>query len=247
MRKKKKKTDVMNRKIRKQTKLSARTPFSVREAYKITRTNIMFSLAEEGCRRIAVSSSYPGEGKTTTCTNLAISFAQMGKKVLIIDCDLRRPQVHNVFGLDNQEGISNVLGGLVKIGEVIHYIEEDQISVITSGHIPPNPAELLASERMKKLLGDLEKTYDYIFMDTPPVNLVTDAVTLSNIISGMILVTKQGESTYKDLEASLNKLSMGKVKVLGLVLTGEKHQGGSYGKHGKYGKYGSYKGYTAYE
>ena len=247
MRKQKKKMPMINREMRKQTKLSTTTPFSVREAYKITRTNIMFSLTEEGCRRIAVSSSYPGEGKTTTCTNLALSFAQMGKKVLVIDCDLRKPQVHNVFGLDNQAGISNVLGGLAKVEDVLHYIEEDQISVITSGHIPPNPAELLASERMKTLLEELEKAYDYIFIDTPPVNMVTDAVTLSSVISGMLLVTKQGESTHKDLEAALNKLSLGKVKVLGFVLTGEKQKGGSYGKYGKYGKYGSYKEYAAYE
>lgn len=247
MRKQKKKMPLSSREIRKQTKLSTSTPFSVREAYKITRTNIMFSLTEEGCRRIAVSSSYPGEGKTTTCTNLALSFAQMGKKVLIIDCDLRKPQVHNVFGLDNQVGISNVLGGLAQVQEALHYIEEDQISVMTSGHIPPNPAELLSSERMKTLLEELGKAYDYIFIDTPPVNMVTDAVTLSSLISGMLLVTKQGESTHKDLDAALSKLSLGKVKVLGLIMTGEKHQGGSYGKYGKYGKYGSYKEYAAYE
>lgn len=244
---------MINKEMRKKSKLSQETPFSVREAYKITRTNLMFSLTEEGCRRIAVSSSYPGEGKTTTCTNLALSFAQMGKKVLIIDCDLRKPQVHNVFELDNQEGISNVLGGLSKVQEVLHYIEEDRISVITSGHIPPNPAELLSSVRMKALLEELEKEYDYIFMDTPPVNMVTDAVTLSGVISGMLLVAKQGESTHKDLETALNKLSLGKVKVLGFVMTGEKQKGGKYSKYskyskyGKYGRYGSYKEYATYE
>ena len=140
-----------------------------------------------------------------------------------------------------------------KVQEVLHYIEEDRISVITSGHIPPNPAELLSSVRMKALLEELEKEYDYIFMDTPPVNMVTDAVTLSGVISGMLLVAKQGESTHKDLEAALNKLSLGKVKVLGFVMTGEKQKGGKYSKYskyskyGKYGRYGSYKEYATYE
>ena len=242
-----KKKEIIDVNLRKQTKLSGTTPFNVREAYKIARTNLMFSLAEEGCRKIAVSSSYQGEGKTTTCTNLAISFAQMGKKVLIIDCDLRKPQVHNVFSLDNQVGISNILGGFAKVEEAIHFIEEDQISIITAGHIPPNPAELLSSERMRVVLEELDKSYDYIFIDTPPVNLVTDAVTLTHYISGMLLVTKQGDSTHKDLEQALNKLELAKTKVLGLIMTGEKAKNGSYGKYGKYGKYGSYKDYAAYE
>ena len=244
---KKKNHSLSDHALRKEMRLGEGTPFTVREAYKIARTNIMFSLAEEGCKKIAVTSSYPEEGKTTTCTNLAISFGQMGKRVLVIDCDMRKPQIHNIFGVDNLVGLSNVLGGFAKVTEAIHVLDEEKISIITSGHIPPNPAELLSSERMKGLLEELSASYDYIFIDTPPVNLVTDATVLSSYLSGMILVTKQSQSTHKDLQLALGKLELAKAKVLGLVLTGEKVKGSSYGKYGKYGKYGSYKEYAAYE
>lgn len=246
MRQKNKKSTV-DKEIRRKTKLTSRTPFNVREAYKIARTNIMFSLTESGCRKVAVSSSFPGEGKTTTCTNLALSFAEMGKKVLIIDCDMRKPQVHTVFALDNQVGISNVLGGFANLLEAIHILKEDNLSVITAGHIPPNPAELLASDKMTRVLKELEKAYDYIFIDTPPVNVVTDAAVISQYVQGMLLVVRQEQSTYKDVEMALNKLELAKAKVLGFILTGEKCKGGSYGKYGKYGKYGSYKNYASYE
>lgn len=245
--KKKKKNYINEQVLRKKLRLGVNTPFPVREAYKIARTNIMFSLTEEGCKRIAITSSYPGEGKTTTCTNLALSFAQMGQRVLIIDCDMRKPQIHNTFGVDNLMGLSNVLGGFCKVTEAIHFLEEEKINVMTAGHIPPNPAELLSSARMKALLKQLSEFYDYIFIDTPPVNMVTDAVVLSHCVSGMILVTKQNQSTHKDLEQALGKLEVAKAKVLGLVLTGEKRRGGSHGKYGKYGKYSNYKGYEAYE
>lgn len=243
----KKKQGPVDSALRKKTRLSGRTPFNVREAYKITRTNIMFSLAQDGCKKIAFSSSYPGEGKTTTCTNLALSFGQMGEKVLVIDCDMRRPQVHNVFDLDNQVGLSNVLGGFAKISEAVHYLSEENISVITSGHIPPNPTELIGSERMKNLLQELGESYDYIFIDTPPVNMVADATILSQYISGIIMVTRQDETTHKDVELALGKLAMAKAKVLGFVMTGEKKKGGIYGKYGKYGRYGNYQEYAANE
>lgn len=235
--------------FRTKTKLNSATPFNIREAYKITRTNLMFSLTEEGCRKIAIGSAYPSEGKTTTCTNLALSFVQMGKRVLIIDADMRKAQVHHVFNLDNQVGLSNVLGGLATLDEAIHQVEEEghQMSVLTSGHVPPNPAELLASERMQQILEQLEESYDYIFIDTPPINMVTDAITLTKSLSGMLLVTRQEQSTYKDLEQALGKLKLARTKVLGFILTGDKMQGGKYGKYSKYSKYGRYQNDEAYE
>lgn len=242
-----KKTGISERQLRRKTCLNKNTPFSVREAYKITRTNLMFSTPEEGCKVIAVTSAFPGEGKTTTCTNMALSFGEMGKRVLLIDCDLRKAQIHNIFGLDNQLGASNVLAGFAQVTEAIRILHDHQIHVITSGNVPPNPAELLASEKMHRVLEELKTAYDYIFIDTPPVNLVTDAVALSHSISGMVLVTRQGKSTHRDISQALDKLNFAKVKVLGMIMTGEKHKGGSYGKYGKYGKYGSYKEYTAYE
>lgn len=243
MRSKKQNVINIDWKIRRRTKLNSHTPFNVREAYKITRTNIMFSLAEDKCRIIALSSAYPGEGKTTTCVNLALSFAQMGQRVLIIDGDLRKPQIHNLFNIDNQVGLSNVLSGMATLKEALHTIENESITVITSGHIPPNPAELLASTRMKELLEKLSKLYDYIFIDTPPINMVTDAVTFSDYISGLILVTRQNNSTHKDVENALNRLALAKVKLLGFILTGDKRTSKGYGKYSKYGKY---KTYTTY-
>lgn len=230
-------------KLRKKTFLSDAMPFSVKEAYKLSRTNILFSLAEEGCKTIIVTSAYPGEGKTTTATNMALSFAQMGKRTLLIDADMRKPQAHHVFTINNQIGLSNVLGGFAKLGESICLLESG-LCVITAGHIPPNPVELLGSQRMKTLLDELSEQYDYIFIDTPPVNVVSDAIVLSEIVSGVIMITKQGQSRKPELEEALAKLTFSQAKVLGFILTGATVKGGKYGKYSKYGKY---KGYESYE
>ena len=226
--------------LRDKTRLTQSTPFSVKEAYKLTRTNILFSLAQSGCKYIAITSADLSEGKTTTCTNMAISFAQIGKRTLIIDADMRKPQIHNIFKVDNQVGLSNVLGGFVKAEETIKCLEEG-LYTMTAGHIPPNPAELLASQAMKDLLDELGQQYDYIFIDTPPVSVVTDAIIISGFVSGMIIVVKQAQSKQPELQDALSKLAFAKAKVLGVILTRAQI------KSGKYGKYGKYKGYSAYE
>lgn len=235
--------------LRKKTQLSDRTPFSVKEAYKLARTNILFSLADEGCKYIAVTSAYPSEGKTTTATNIALSFVQMGKRILLIDGDMRKPQVQNIFSVDNQVGLSNVLGGFAEPEEAIKRLESE-LHIMTAGHIPPNPVELLASKRMEKLLQDLGTCYDYVFIDTPPINVVTDAIVLSEKLSGVVVVTKEEQSRHQELEEALGKLSFAKAKILGLILTSAAAKGGRYGKYSKYGKYrkyGKYKGYEVYE
>lgn len=227
-------------KLRGKTQLSERTPFSIKEAYKLARTNILFSCVNEGCKCIAITSAFASEGKTTTATNMALSFTQMKKRILLIDGDMRKPQVHNVFSVDNQIGLSNILGGFAAPEEAVHQLESG-LNIITAGHIPPNPVELLASQRMEKLLKDLGEYYEYIFIDTPPVNIVTDALVISEKVSGMVVVTKEGESSHRDLEQALGKLDFAKAKILGLILTNAAVKGG------KYGKYGKYKGYEAYE
>lgn len=246
IRRKNKKQQASVNELRKTTCLNDTMPFSVKEAYKLARTNILFSLAEEGCKSIIITSAYPGEGKTTTASNMALSFAQMGKRTLLIDADMRKPQTHHVFTLDNQIGLSNVLGGFAKIDEAVHTLESG-LSVITAGHIPPNPVELLASKRMKELLEYLGQKYDYIFIDTPPVNVVSDAIVLSEIASGVIVITKQGQSKKQELEEALGKLTFAQAKVLGFMLTGSTIRGGKYSKYGKYGKYGKYSKYSGYE
>ena len=240
MKKKAKNKQTNNIELRRKTQLNDQTPFAVKEAYKLTRTNILFSLAEKGCKCIGVTSSYPTEGKTTTAMNTALSFVQMGKRILLIDGDMRKPQVHNVFRVDNQVGLSNVLGGFAGPDEAIHKLDSG-LHVMTSGHIPPNPVELLGSRRMKSLLEALGEHYEYIFIDTPPVNVVSDALVLSENLSGVIMVAKQNQSKHPDLEEAMNKLNFAKAKILGIVLTSVT------AKSGKYGKYGQYKGYEAYE
>lgn len=234
MKKKDKKQPRNTMELRRKTALSDQTPFSVKEAYKFARTNILFSLAEEGCKHIVITSAYPLEGKTTTATNIALSFVQMGKRILLIDGDMRKSQVQNIFSVDNQVGLSNVLGGFAEVEEAIHKLESG-LHIMTAGHIPPNPVELLASKRMEKLLENLGECYDYIFIDTPPVNVVTDAIVLSEKVSGVVVVTKERQSRHQELEETLGKLNFAKAKILGLILTSASTKSGKYGKYSKYG------------
>lgn len=230
-----------NKKYENNSILKEDTAFNIREAYKAARTNIMFSIPGEGCKRIVISSSYPGEGKTTTTTNLAITFAQTGARVVIIDCDMRKPRIRTVLGLEGALGLSNVLGGFCELGEAISVTSHENLHAISSGQIPPNPAELLASRKMAEVLDQLSENYDYIFLDTPPVNIVTDATVLTPVTDGVVMVTKQNQTTHKDLQDALGKLELAHAKVLGLVLGGIKQPKGiGYGKYSKYGRYGKY-------
>ena len=249
MKKKARNNQANNIELRGKTQLNDQMPFGVKEAYKLTRTNVLFSLAEEGGKCIAITSALAAEGKTTTATNMAISFVQLKNRTLLIDGDMRKPQIHNIFGVDNQVGLSNVLGGFAGPDEAIHKLESG-LHVMTAGHIPPNPVELLGSLRMKSLLEALGEHYEYIFIDTPPVNVVSDAIVLSENLSGVIMVVRQNQSKHPHLEGALNKLNFAKAKVLGIILIGVSAKGGKYGKYGKYGrygKYGQYKGYENYE
>ena len=232
--------------VKKQDNLLVVTPessFHVQEAYKATRTNIMFSLAGKGCKKIVVTSSFPEEGKTTTCANMAITFAQTGSRVLIIDADMRRPTLHRKLDVLNTNGLSNLLGRFCTLEEAILKTKFDNLDVITSGYLPPNPAELLASEAMTELLMILECKYDYIFIDTPPVDVVTDATVLSNRVSGTVVVVRQEVTHQKDIQETLSKLEFAQAKVLGFILHDVKESKRSYKKYSKYGKYGKYSRY----
>lgn len=235
------KKKVTHEKYQNTTILKEETPFNIREAYKAARTNIMFAIPGEGCKRVVISSSYPGEGKTTTTTNLAITFAQTGARVLIIDCDMRKPRIRTVLHLEKKEGLSNVLGGFCKLEDVICSTPHDNLDGIGAGQIPPNPAELLASKKMGDVLDALSEKYDYILLDTPPVNIVTDATVLTPVTQGVIMVTRQNVTNHGDLQDALSKLELANAKVLGLVLAGIKQPKGlGYGKYSKYSKYGKY-------
>lgn len=227
--------------------LTSKSPFDVKEAYKSARTNIMFSLTNPGCKKIIVTSAFPKEGKTTTCVNLAIAFAQTTAKVLIIDCDLRKPRLHKIFMLKSNIGLSNVLTRMNTLEEAIQTTGFYGLEILPAGTTPPNPAELLASDSMKEVIDTLSEKYDYIFMDTPPVNVVTDAVVLSPYISGLFLVTRQKFTDHRSIKDALNRLELANIKPTGFILNdideySSKYKYGykRYGRYGRYGKYGGY-------
>ena len=189
------------------------------ESYRTLRTNIEYSSFNESLKTIVVTSSEPGEGKTTTAGNLALSLAQNEKRVLLIDCDLRRGSVHRRFMLSNGEGLSEVIVGKASLENVIRGVAEN-LDVITTGNLPPNPSEMLGSKHMETLIKELREKYDYIILDTPPVLAVTDAQILSTKVDGTILVVR-AEKTKKENVINAKKL-LDKVKanVIGTVFNG---------------------------
>lgn len=217
--------------------------FNVVEAYKELRTNIIFSLPEDSCKVIAVTSSSMSDGKSTTCLNLAISFAQTGTKVLIIDCDLRRPNVAKLLDTKSEVGLSNALINIDSLKNIVHKTKYSNLDAIFTGKLPPNPVELLASDNMQNIIKTLSKEYDYIFLDTPPVGVVTDPTVLSKIVSGYVLVVRQGVTTKDLVLESVKKFEFINAKVLGVVLNDVHSKETSYSK-GKYKYRYRYKSYT---
>ncbi len=255
------KDELLKREFIKEKVLSSETTFQVREAYKTLRTNVIFSLPQEGCKRICVTSSIASEGKSTNCLNLAITFAETGAKVLIIDCDLRRPNISRLLDKKGTPGLSNALVGLNSLEEVINDSGYTNLDVIFSGSIPPNPAELLGSDRMGEIIEELSKKYDYIFFDTAPVNIVTDTAIIAKWMSGVIMIVLYNSTDKDTIEEALKQLDFANAKILGFVLNGvvygsngsykynykrytykDKRYAGDY-RRGRYGRYGHYSHY----
>lgn len=230
--------------------LNSKTPFAVAEAYRSARTNLRFVSAPEGCSIIATTSSFPGEGKTLTCINLAVSLAENNHRVLLIDSDMRKPQVASALGLNKTPGLSDLLAGFVKISESDTCCRQKSniknLDVITAGKTPPNPSELLASNRMKRLLDKLAPEYDFIMIDTPPSLVVTDALVLKPYVYGYIMVVRSGYSKIEMIKETVSKYNQAEAKICGFVLNAQRSKGGTYGKYGKYGKYGRYGKYGKY-
>lgn len=189
------------------------------ESYRTLRTNLQYSSFDEEYKVIVVTSAEPGEGKSTTAGNLALSIAEGDKKVVLIDCDLRKPSLHKKFEISNTAGLSDVIVGKESISVVGHR-HNNNLTILTSGKIPPNPSEMLGSKSMKALLDALRKVFDYVILDTPPVQAVTDAQILSNRADGTILVVR-AEKTKKDsVVNSINLLKKVNANIIGTVLNG---------------------------
>lgn len=221
--------------------------FASAEAYKLLRTNITFSFSDEGEGHVfGITSSIQGEGKSSTACNVAYALAESGKKVLLMEGDLRKPTVGSKLGVMKTPGLTNLLVGRGDYREMIQKCPvAPKIDIMTSGDIPPNPSELLSSHRMEMLIAQLRKVYDFIVMDLPPVNVVSDAVAVSKLLDGVVMVVRSGVSDQKMLSESLRQLEMVNVRILGFVYRDSNELGSAYGYH-KYGKK-YYRYYSEYE
>lgn len=209
------------------THLNPRSPIS--EQYRTLRTNLQFSAIDQTLQTILVTSSGPGEGKSITIANLAVTYAQQSKKVLLIDADMRKPTVHYTFRLENIRGLSNLLIDELNIDDVVNHSSIENLNVITCGPIPPNPAELLGSKRMERIVEEAKEKYDIILFDTPPVLAVTDAQILTNIVDGALLVIRSGETEHAAALKAKESLDQAKGKLLGIVLNDQqKNQTDNY-------------------
>lgn len=200
--------------------LSDKNKFAIVESYKVARTNIMFSLAANEKKVFAVTSYSKGEGKSTASSNLAISFSKMGKKVLLIDADMRRPNIHNIFKLNNSAGLSNVVSKMISFEEVVKCDVITDLDVLVAGTIPPNPSELMCSNSFIKMIEKLTEEYEYIIIDTPPVGVVADALLLKDLIAGFVVIVREKVTTHRDLSKLLESMKLADTKVLGLVEVG---------------------------
>ncbi len=194
-------------------------PFLAREQYKRLRTNLQFALVNEGkCPIIGITSSLRGEGKSTTSVNLAYTYVQQGSKVLLIDGDLRLSSVAKKMRTSNARGLTNFLIGEEDDVEKFRSPSFENWYILTAGKTPPNPSELLGSAKMKALLEKFQEQFDYIFIDLPPVNLVSDALTIAKSLSGFVVVVRDHYTSEKQLEQCIRQLSFVGANILGLVM-----------------------------
>ena len=187
------------------------------ESYRTLRTNIQYSSIDKEIKSIVVTSASPKEGKSTVSGNLALSFAQNGKKVIIIDCDLRKPSIHRKFNISNLCGLSEVMIGKETLDNAIQKYKSN-IHILPSGKIPPNPAEMINSTSMSNLLEELKEEYDIVIIDSPPLEAVTDGQILSTKVDGTILVLKAGESKIESVKEAKNLLNKVGANIIGLVI-----------------------------
>jgi succinoglycan biosynthesis transport protein ExoP len=199
--------------------LSRAVPANFAEAFKSIRTNVLFSSAEDGMRSVVVTSSGPGEGKSIVSANLAVALAQAGQRVLLLDGDMRRPRVHEIFGTDQEPGVSNILTGGAKPSDAIKRCPTVHgLWLLPSGHIPPNPAELLGSHRFREFIGSLEEHFDWVIIDSPPVLVVTDSSIVANHASGVVFVVGSDKTGRQAARTAVEQLDATNARIIGSVL-----------------------------
>ena len=206
-------------------------PFAVREAYNTLRTNVLYALSPINGKIVAVTSPNAGEGKSTVSVNLAIALAETSARVLLIDCDLRKPTIHKKLGLHNSSGLSKFIVGFETMADALTREILPNLDVMTSGPIPPNPSELLGSANMQTFLNKVSDYYDYIILDTPPINIVTDMAVMANFISGVLLVSYYASTTIEDVRRAQEALKIVNAKILGLVVAGVIRKKGNKGDY----------------
>lgn len=221
--------------------------FTASEAYKLLRAKIQFSFADEKKSHvIGVSSALAGEGKSITAINIAYGLAQLNKRVLIIDCDLRKPTLHTKLQMKKQPGISNYLAKQINMVDALQVYSDKEVksnlSFIASGNNPPNPVELLSSTRMSQAIEQLKEVYEYIIIDLPPIGEVSDAISVSNLLDGIVLIVRENYCSRPALTAAINQFEFVGTKILGIVMNDASDTNKGYGKgyYKKYRKYGYY-------
>lgn len=208
--------------------INDKTSFVVQEAYKSLRTNIMFALPGKDCKCIGVTSPMSGEGKSTTAVNLAIALAQIGKKVLLIDCDLRLPTVAAKLGLRASPGLSDFLIGEVRIDEAIRNVEKYNVHVLPASSVPADPTGLLDSKQMEHLFVALRRNYEYVIVDLPPVAVVSDALIISKCLDGYLLAVQEKKTKHRNVAETIRQLQFADARILGTVVTCGAYQDKQY-------------------
>lgn len=206
----------------------SKSPIS--EAYRAVRTNLQFASAGRDINCISFTSATPSEGKSTTISNVALAMAQDGKKVLLIDADMRKPVQHQIFGLFNK-GLSNCIAMNMSLDEAIQPSDHPNLDILASGPVPPNPSELLGSQKMEELLQKVIQIYDYVLIDMPPVLAVTDAAVLSSKVDGVVFVIQSGKISPDEAKLAKSRLEQAGANILGAVLNAvpQRHSGYGYG------------------
>ena len=225
-------------------RLNYGSPFAIKEAYNSIRTKLIFTGKGEKCPVFAVTSSLASDGKSTNAVSLAVSIAMAEQRVLLIDADMRKPSIHRYFGLECKNGLSEILAGLTT--EIkLRSTDTEGLSVLTAGQIPPNPAELLGSKQLDMLLDYVRQYFDYVIIDTPPVNIVTDACVISDKITGYIFVVQSGKNHVQDLKDAFGQVEEMHGDIVGIILNdpdnrAEAHYSYRYNKYFRYDKYKYY-------